>query len=321
MLPEGKTAGGAPVNFIYHAMQDGVDGYSVSALGNDQLGSELEETVRKAGIPYYFERNDYPTGTAGIMAGDDDTFSYSITEGAAWDHLRETDEVQKIISRADGITYGTLALRSPESRQTILNLIDDAPTSCLRFFDVNLRGDYYDRDLIDQLLRLSTHFKMNQSEFAFLKSLLGMEEANEDGMDDEEACAWFFRHYPNLRMIAMTAGRSYSLVMSADGRASRIRTPHVNALQLRRSRGRLLRGPGRGDPAGGADGRRASEGGQRGCLRLHPAGKLDPSAGQHPRLRDLAASARDHGRLIRAMFLPQPICIRSEYDLGWLSCL
>ncbi|BAR05160.1 fructokinase [Parascardovia denticolens IPLA 20019] len=230
MLPEGKTAGGAPVNFIYHAMQDGVDGYSVSALGNDQLGSELEETVRKAGIPYYFERNDYPTGTAGIMAGDDDTFSYSITEGAAWDHLRETDEVQKIISRADGITYGTLALRSPESRQTILNLIDDAPTSCLRFFDVNLRGDYYDRDLIDQLLRLSTHFKMNQSEFAFLKSLLGMEEANEDGMDDEEACAWFFRHYPNLRMIAMTAGRSYSLVMSADGRASRIRTPHVNAL-------------------------------------------------------------------------------------------
>ena len=35
IFPEGKTAGGAPVNFTYHAIQNGADGYSVSALGND----------------------------------------------------------------------------------------------------------------------------------------------------------------------------------------------------------------------------------------------------------------------------------------------
>ncbi|MBF1675209.1 MAG: carbohydrate kinase, partial [Scardovia wiggsiae] len=63
IFPEGKTAGGAPVNFTYHAIQNGADGYSVSALGNDELGDELEAAVRTAGIHCLFERNSYPTGT------------------------------------------------------------------------------------------------------------------------------------------------------------------------------------------------------------------------------------------------------------------
>ena len=35
MLPGGKRAGGAPVNFIYHAMHNGADGYAISAVGED----------------------------------------------------------------------------------------------------------------------------------------------------------------------------------------------------------------------------------------------------------------------------------------------
>ena len=33
MLPSGKRAGGAPVNFAYHAMMNGADGWSISAVG------------------------------------------------------------------------------------------------------------------------------------------------------------------------------------------------------------------------------------------------------------------------------------------------
>ena len=35
LLPSGKRAGGAPVNFVYHAIQSGADGYAVSAIGNE----------------------------------------------------------------------------------------------------------------------------------------------------------------------------------------------------------------------------------------------------------------------------------------------
>ena len=41
MLPTGKRAGGAPVNFAYHASQNGAEGYAISAVGNDELGAEL----------------------------------------------------------------------------------------------------------------------------------------------------------------------------------------------------------------------------------------------------------------------------------------
>ena len=39
MLPTGKRAGGAPVNFAYHASQNGADSYAISAVGNDEPAS------------------------------------------------------------------------------------------------------------------------------------------------------------------------------------------------------------------------------------------------------------------------------------------
>ena len=50
MLPSGKRAGGAPVNFAYHAKMNGADGWSISAVGEDALGDELLAEAEKAGI-------------------------------------------------------------------------------------------------------------------------------------------------------------------------------------------------------------------------------------------------------------------------------
>lgn len=223
ILPEGKTAGGAPVNFTYHAIQNGADGYSVSALGNDKLGDELEATVRNAGIHCLFERNSYPTGTAGVAVEDNEN-SYTITENAAWDHLKITDDIRKAVDMADGIAYGTLASRNEESRSAIMELLESAPHDAFRFFDINLRGDYFSRDLIDQLLRTATYFKMNDSECAFLRSLFGI------GGNDDDACQWFFSRYPGLEYVALTAGRRFSCITARTGERSYIRTPHIKML-------------------------------------------------------------------------------------------
>lgn len=50
MLPTGKRAGGAPVNFAYHASQNGAESFAISAVGNDELGTELLSDAHKAGI-------------------------------------------------------------------------------------------------------------------------------------------------------------------------------------------------------------------------------------------------------------------------------
>ena len=36
-VPTGKRAGGAPVNFAYHASQNGAKSYAISAVGNDEV--------------------------------------------------------------------------------------------------------------------------------------------------------------------------------------------------------------------------------------------------------------------------------------------
>ena len=40
MLPTGKRAGGAPVNFAYHASQNGAESFAISAVGKDEMGTE-----------------------------------------------------------------------------------------------------------------------------------------------------------------------------------------------------------------------------------------------------------------------------------------
>ena len=44
MLPEGKKLGGAPANFAYHVSQFGLDSRVVSAVGDDKLGMEIQDS-------------------------------------------------------------------------------------------------------------------------------------------------------------------------------------------------------------------------------------------------------------------------------------
>ena len=46
MFPTGKKAGGAPVNFAYHASVSGAESYAISAVGNDDLGKEIIDYTR-----------------------------------------------------------------------------------------------------------------------------------------------------------------------------------------------------------------------------------------------------------------------------------
>jgi fructokinase len=59
ILLSGKKAGGAPINFVYHASQVGAESYAVTAVGNDPLGDEILKEVGQAGINAIVERVDY----------------------------------------------------------------------------------------------------------------------------------------------------------------------------------------------------------------------------------------------------------------------
>ena len=222
VLPTGKKAGGAPVNFAYHASRFGAEAYAISAIGNDPLGDEILTEIDRIRIPYIVERVDYPTGTV-IVELRDGIPNYTIIEGVAWDHIPLTDEMKLLASRADAVCFGTLAQRSEESRITIQPLLSHVPEAALRVYDINLRQHYYSRELIVASLRHCNVFKINDEELDLLRSLFNLES---DTLHD--FCRRFVAMY-NLRYLILTAGADYSAVFTPEGE-SFIDTPRVEVV-------------------------------------------------------------------------------------------
>lgn len=218
MLPDGKRAGGAPINFVYHATQLGAEGYAVSAVGNDALGDEIITELEKAGIKYRLTRNDYPTGHVNVILNDGIP-TYEIVEGVAWDHLTASPEAKELLKAADAVCFGTLAQRSPESKKALEELLSCIPENALRFFDVNMRGTYYSKELIEDLLSKSDAFKINDEEIEILKKLFG----TSGGEDD--VCREFIKRF-GLKYMILTAGDKYSAVYTETDK-SFLPTPKV----------------------------------------------------------------------------------------------
>ena len=218
MLPSGKRAGGAPINFVYNATQLGAEGYAISAVGKDALGDEILEELGKSGIKGIIERNDFPTGIVDVVLKDGIP-SYTIVEGPAWDHINLSKEAEEIVSKANAVCFGTLALRNSHSAQTIKKLLKCAPNNSFKLFDINLRGNFYSAELIDELLRISNIFKINDDEIKIVKKLF-FQTGN-----DEDICRFLIKKY-NLKYLIFTAGENYSIIYTPDEK-SYLPTPKV----------------------------------------------------------------------------------------------
>jgi len=222
MLPGGRRAGGAPVNFAYNAKALGCDAYVFTSVGNDPLGDELDRIAENAGLKMVGERSDFPTGTVEVEICDGQP-SYNIIEGVAWDHLKVTEEALSAVSKAAAICFGTLAQRSEESQSAISQLLRASSSYAYRIFDVNLRQNYWSKLIISESVELSNVVKLNDEELAVLIPLFGL-----DGMSEDEVCFTLLKGW-NLKMLILTAGDRYSSVYYDDEK-SMIETPKVDVV-------------------------------------------------------------------------------------------
>lgn len=219
VLPTGKKAGGAPINFVYHASRLGAESYAISAIGNDPLGDEIMQEIEKIGIDHLIERVDYPTGTV-LVELKEGIPNYTIIEGVAWDHIPLTEDMKQLAKRADAICFGTLAQRSETSRETIQSLLSFVPEEAYRILDVNIRQHYYSKEVIVSSLRNCNVFKINDDELLVMKEIFGLKDKN-----DPDACRWFVKTF-NLKYMILTAGADYSAIYTRND-VSHIKTPEV----------------------------------------------------------------------------------------------
>lgn len=220
MLPGGRKLGGAPSNFAFHAGQFGLDALAVSAVGTDDLGAETLSELRSKGLDYIIPRVDFPTGTVGVTLDEDGVPSYSITEGVAWDNIPFTPEIAASAAACRCVCFGSLAQRSEVSRATIRSYLAAMPADSMKILDINLRGHYYSREVIDSSLQACNILKINDEELAVFGRLFSLPET-----EVRDRCMTILQRW-GLMCVVLTCGVGGSYVFSAD-EMSFFQTPSV----------------------------------------------------------------------------------------------
>lgn len=220
MLPEGKKLGGAPANFAYHASQFGLEGMAVSAIGQDKLGEEIVEALDEHHLPYHLDRVEYPTGTVQVSLDSRGVPQYEIKTGVAWDNIPYTKELADLARQCRAVCFGSLAQRSPVSRESIGLFLDAVPEDCLKVFDINLRQDFYNKEVLDASFRRCDILKINDEELVVMARLFSL-----PGLALEEKCRYLIREY-GLKMLILTCGVNGSYVFY-EGGMSFLDTPKV----------------------------------------------------------------------------------------------
>ncbi len=221
VLPQGAKLGGAPANFAYHASQFGYEAVAVSAVGNDALGDQALKTFDENGLKYIIPRVPYPTGTVNVKLDAEGVPTYTFTPNVAWDHIPFTPEMQEVAKNACAVCFGSLAQRSGESRESIMKFLESTPKDCLKIFDINLRGTFYDKETIQNGLRHCDILKINDEELIIVGRLFGY-----PGLDIEEKCRLIMKRY-NLKMVVLTCGTNGSYVFAPNDFKSFRETPKV----------------------------------------------------------------------------------------------
>ncbi len=220
VLPEGKKLGGAPANFAFHAGQFGLNSIAVSALGEDQLAEETIQQLEEKKLKYCMPRVPYPTGTVQVSLDEEGVPTYDIKENVAWDNIPFTDEVKQVAANTRAVCWGSLAQRNATSRESIYRFRDSTPEGCMKIFDINLRQNFYTKEVVCESLKRCNVLKINDEELVTIGRMFGY-----PGLDIENKC-WLILGKYNLDMLVLTCGVNGSYVFTP-GSMSFQETPKV----------------------------------------------------------------------------------------------
>jgi fructokinase len=222
MPPQGKVLGGAPANFAYHASKLGAEGYIISAIGKDDLGREIMDSLSGTGMNLHISKVDYPTSTVIVHLTDKGVPTFEICQDVAWDYMKLTDEDLNLAKQTDAVCFGSLAQRNDTSRKAILKFLSNVSDKALKVFDVNLRQNYYSREILDKSIELSNILKINEDEIKILAKIYGWK-------GDEKSICEQIVGLPTINMLAYTCGAEGSYLYTKK-ESSFLKSPKVKVI-------------------------------------------------------------------------------------------
>ncbi len=218
-LPQGDVLGGAPANVAYHAGQLGAESYIISAVGKDNLGDEIISRLSANGINLFIDRVSHPTGTVKVTLDDKGVPDFIIIKDVAWDYIELTDETINLARQLNAVCFGSLAQRNNISHDAIVKFINLVPENAIKIFDINLRQNFYNEQLIIESLKISNILKINDDELLIIAKLFDWKG------DANYLCRKLLNIY-KLNMVAYTCGTNGSYLFK-DNEISFMKTPVV----------------------------------------------------------------------------------------------
>lgn len=217
VFPDGPKFGGAPANFACSAAElagQSADVHMVSGVGTDDLGRRAISSLKDHDVnALNVAESKFVTGRVDVKLDAAGIASYKFAEDVAWDHLTWNPTMATLAAECDAVCYGTLAQRTPVSRETVERFVWSTPRTALRVFDINLRTPYWSEEVILDSLKLANVLKLNDAELPTLAKMLGLH-----GSDIEQLQQ--INRLFSLKLTALTRGSSGALLVSASGETS-----------------------------------------------------------------------------------------------------
>ena len=208
VLPDGRRAGGAPLNVAVRLAQCGVDARLLSRVGCDADGDALLDYLDSVGLSRQYVQRDeaHATGAVRVDASCPDSPRYTIERTAAWDFIDAEPYLRLGGQRIEAIVFGSLAARHAVSRQALMTLLDRAR---LKVLDVNLRPPFDDAATLRLLLDRADWVKVNEQE-------LGAIGAEGRAATSIEALARSVQASYGLAALCVTLGDRGALLLRGD---------------------------------------------------------------------------------------------------------
>lgn len=202
-----KVLGGAPFNFFYHTYKLTQDAQFVSRIGNDSDGKTIINFLKEKQINLDFIQLDdkHPTGLVKIQLNSAGSPIFEIEINCAYDFIELSYELKELLTTNTELMYfGTLAQRNSASRNTIQSALGKS----IRYFcDINLRSNFYSREILETSLISADVLKLNADELKIISEMF-----LNKSYDLETSAMKLIDKY-NLEMLSITLGEEGAILI------------------------------------------------------------------------------------------------------------
>ena len=199
LYPDNKFLGGASLNFGAHLAKHGEDVFLLSAVGQDDLGKEAIEQVKKWKIneKYISSLDTKKTGRCLVTLDQNSVPSYDLLTDVAYDYIN----CDNITENFDVLYFGTLALRSEYNYNSINNLLTSRNFKDV-FVDVNIRKPFCSAKTVRFAVESATILKVSLEELSTVSDFLSIEEVQ----NYKTFAKLLADKFKNLKLIVITLG-------------------------------------------------------------------------------------------------------------------